>query len=265
MTTTPSDVPRLSIIIPCYNEQKNLEHGALVEVRDYVSTLPYPWEVLIVDDGSTDRSLELVEAFTAGAPGFKAYPIPHGTKPAAIREGIERSRGELVLFTDMDQSTPIQELDKLMTWADQGYEVVIGSRGMTREGFSVLRRAGSVAFRLLRGAFLLRDIRDTQCGFKLFRREVAARLFPKLQFFRADQSRDVRGWKVTAYDVELLHLCRRAGYRIKEVPVQWRNRDLSDTKGQSSEVARYVRESLDMGKQVLRVTLNQLRGYYRDL
>jgi len=259
------DAPHLSVIIPCYNEQKNLEAGALAEVQAYMVAQSYTWEVIIVDDGSTDDSLALVEDFVRDAPGFVSRPIPHGTKPAAIRKGIEESRSEYVLFTDMDQSTPIGELAKLLPWAEQGFDVIIGSRGMTREGFSILRRAGSVAFRLIRSIFLLRDIGDTQCGFKLFRREVAARLLPKLQFFRRDKAADTSGWKVTAYDVELLHLCRKAGFAIKEVPVEWLNRDLSDTKGQNSEAKRYIRESMDMGRQILRVTYNDLRGYYHDL
>lgn len=257
--------PLLSVVIPCYNEQKNLEAGALAEVRDYMVTQPYAWEVLIVDDGSTDNSMVLAELFAESAERFSLHPIPHGTKPAAIRKGIEQACGEYVLFTDMDQSTPIAELAKLLPWTEQGFDVVIGSRGMGREGFSVLRQTGSVVFRLIRSIFLLRDIKDTQCGFKLFRSDVAARLLPRLQFFRADRDRDVSGWKVTAYDMELLHLCRKAGYAIKEVSVEWRNRDLSDTKGTDSEAGRYIRESLDMAKQILRVTLNDARGYYRDL
>jgi len=257
--------PLLSVVIPCYNEQRNLEAGALAEVRDFMVTQPYTWEVLIVDDGSTDGSLALAETFTASAEHFSLHAIPHGTKPAAIRKGIEQARGQYVLFTDMDQSTPIAELAKLLPWTQQGFCVVIGSRGMGREGFSILRQTGSVVFRLIRSIFLLRDIKDTQCGFKLFRRDVAARLFPRLQFFRTDQDRDISGWKVTAYDVELLHLCRKAGYAIKEVSVEWRNRDLSDTKGQAGEASRYIGESLDMAKQILRVSLNDLRGHYRGL
>ncbi|MCU0520817.1 MAG: glycosyltransferase [Anaerolineae bacterium] len=262
-TDANAAVPWLSVIIPCYNEQKNLEHGVLAEVSTYLASRPYLWEVIVVDDGSTDDSLALVKSFVADEPGFAVQAIPHGTKPAAIAEGIRRARGELVLFADMDQSTPIQELDKLLPWSSE-FPVVIGSRGAEREGFTALRQAGSTVFRMLRATFLLRDVRDTQCGFKLFRREVLARLFGRLQFFRAAGAQ-VKGWKVTAYDVELLHLCRRAGYGIKEVTVAWRNRDLSDTKGQNGEAHRYLRESVDMVKQVLRVTLNQLRGYYDDL
>lgn len=255
--------PFISIIIPCYNEQKNLEHGVLNEVLHYVQAQTFTWEVIIVNDASTDASRQLVADFVAGRPGFTLYDIPHGGKPAAVWEGIQRARGEIVLFTDMDQSTPLAELDKLLPWYDQGYDVVIGSRGMTREGFSILRKAGSVAFRLLRQIFLLRGISDTQCGFKSCRREAALKAFPFLEFFK--QVARPTGWKVTAYDVELLHLWEKAGYQIKEVTVDWRNRDLSDTKGGQNESGRYIRESLDMGKQVARVSLNELRGEYKGI
>lgn len=160
----------------------------------------------------------------------------------------------------MDQSTPISELDKLLPWISQGYDMVIGSRGMAREGFSLIRKAGSIIFRALRGLFLLRDIADTQCGFKLCRRQIALELFPHLQFFKEKEK--PTGWKVTAYDVELLYLVERAGYRIKEVVVSWSNRDQSDTKSQTSDLRRYINESIDMARQVIRVKLNQLRGVY---
>ncbi len=257
----------LSVIIPCYNEQKNLEQGVLSQVYEYMIAQTYPWEVLIVNDESTDRSAALVEQFIGSLPqgreNFALHTIAHGGKPAAIWGGIQKARGEWLLFTDMDQSTPIHELAQLLPWTEQGHEVVIGSRGMTREGFSILRQVGSVVFRTLRGTFLLRDIKDTQCGFKLFRRDVAVRLFPRLEFFRRKEQ--AKGWKVTAYDVELLHLCKKAGYKIQEVTVEWRNADVSDTKGHAGEFSRYMRESMDMARQVIRVTRNQLQGLYNDV
>lgn len=187
----------------------------------------------------------------------------HGGKPAAVWAGIQHAQGEVVLFTDMDQSTPIGELDKLLPWHKQGYDMVIGSRGMTREGFSLIRKMGSVVFRAMRGLFLLRDIADTQCGFKLCRRQVAMELFPYLQFFK--QKKKPAGWKVTAYDVELLYLVEKAGYRIREVVVSWSNRDQSVTKSQAGDLSRYVNESIDMIRQIARVELNQLRGLYDDI
>jgi len=251
--------PAISVIIPCYNEAKNLQRGVLDEVYAYLRSQDVEWEVIIADDGSTDRSRELVEQTITGKPGFQLVALPHGGKPAAIWGGLQRARGDAVLFTDMDQSTPISELSKLLPWYRQGYDVVIGSRGTTREGFSVVRRVGSWVFRTMRSAFLLRHIHDTQCGFKLFRREPVIELFPQLQFFKEGAP---SGWKVTAYDVELLYLFERAGYTIKEVEVAWENRDVSDTKGQGGELGRYMRESWSMAREVLRVNVNRLRGLY---
>jgi len=250
----------ISVIIPCYNEEKNLQRGVLDEVYAYLRGQEIGWEVIIADDGSTDDSRELVERIIAGKPGFQLAALPHGGKPAAIWGGLQHASGEAVLFTDMDQSTPISELGKLLPWhLREGYDVVIGSRGTSREGFSVLRRVGSWVFRTMRSAFLLRQIHDTQCGFKLFRREPVLEIFPQLQFFKEDAP---SGWKVTAYDVELLYLFDRAGYTIKEVEVAWKNRDVSDTTGQGGELARYMRESWSMAREVLRVNVNRARGLY---
>jgi glycosyltransferase involved in cell wall biosynthesis len=254
--------PFLSIVIPCWNEEKNLEHGVLGEVYEYLIQQSYPWEVVIVDDGSTDNSKSLIERIIQDKPGFALLQIPHGGKPAAVWAGIQHATGELVLFTDMDQSTPINELGKLLPWYDQGFDVVIGSRGIGREGTSLLRKIGSVAFLTLRRLFLLRDIDDTQCGFKSCRRQAALAVFPRLQFFR--EKEQPLGWKVSAYDVELLYLLNKAGHPIKQVVVNWRNRDLSDTKSQKGELRRYIDESIEMAREVVRIKVNQLKGLYDE-
>jgi dolichyl-phosphate beta-glucosyltransferase len=255
-----NESPYITVVIPCYNEARNLERGVLAEVDDYLVRQPYTWEVVIVNDESTDDSKRLIEAFIADRPHFSLISIPHGGKPAAVWAGIQQARGELVLFTDMDQSTPIGELAKLLPWYDSGYQVVIGSRGAEREGFSLMRKLGSLVFRTLRGLFLLRGINDTQCGFKSCQRTAALAVFPKLQFFK--QANRPTGWKVSAYDVELLYLFDKAGCPIKEVEVTWLNRDVSDTKGQQGELRRYLRESLDMAREVYRVKRNESRGMY---
>jgi dolichyl-phosphate beta-glucosyltransferase len=256
----PTPQPVVSVIIPCYNEAKNLERGVLDEVYQYLAQQEYAWQVVIVNDESTDNSKSLIQHFIKGKERFTLFDIPHGGKPAAIWAGIQQARGDVVLFTDMDQSTPIVELSKLLPWYEQGYDMVIGSRGSAREGFSIVRKLGSFVFRTLRGLFLLRGIADTQCGFKLCRRQVALEIFPHLEFFKKKERPS--GWKVTAYDVELLFLVEKAGCRIKEVVVSWSNRDQSDTKSQTGELARYVHESVDMAKQVARVKLNHLKGLY---
>jgi glycosyltransferase involved in cell wall biosynthesis len=252
--------PLISVVIPCYNEEKNLERGVLDEVYRYLIGQDYTWEVIVVNDESTDNSRNLVRGFTDKTPGFSLLDIPHGGKPAAVWAGIQGARGEIVLFTDMDQSTPASELGKLLPWYESGFDVVIGSRGTAREGFSTLRRLGSTIFRGLRRMFLLRDISDTQCGFKSCRRDAALQVFPRLQFFK--RSDKPTGWKVSAYDVELLYLFERAGYRTKEIEVEWQNRDESDTKYQTGAMARYLKESLEMAKEVIRVKRNQVKGLY---
>lgn len=254
--------PSVSVVIPCWNEQKNLEGGVLDEVHAYLSQQPYPWELIVVDDGSTDRSRDLVAQFRAEKGNVTLLDIPHGGKPAAVWAGIRAARSDIVLFTDMDQSTPIGELDKLLPGYQEGFDVVIGSRGIAREGTSALRKAGSVAFLSLRRLALLHDIVDTQCGFKSCRREAALEVFPRLQYFK--QKERPKGWKVSAYDVELLYLFDRAGYRVKEVVVQWYNRDRSDTKSQQGELSKYLQESLEMAREVLRVKRNELRGLYGE-
>ena len=263
MTQDERGRPYLSVVIPCYNEEKNLERGVLGEVHGYLARQDYGWEAIIVNDESTDDSRRLIEQFVGDRPGFSLVNIPHGGKPAAVWAGIQEARGAIVLFTDMDQSTPLEESEKLLPWYECGCDVVIGSRGTQREGFSIVRRLGSAVFRTLRRLFLLRDISDTQCGFKSCRREAALEVFPQLQFFA--QKERPEGWKVSAYDVELLHLFEKAGYTLKEVEVEWLNRDESDTKDQTGSLARYLRESLEMTREVFRVRLNELKGLYDEV
>jgi dolichyl-phosphate beta-glucosyltransferase len=255
--------PTISVIIPCYNEAKNLERGVLDEVYRYLAEQVFSWEVVIVNDESTDNSRSLIQDVIQNKNNFSLFDIPHGGKPAAVWGGIQQAKGQAVLFTDMDQSTPIHELDKLLPWYQQGFDVVIGSRQTTREGTSAIRKLGSVVFLSLRRLFLLRDIQDTQCGFKLCRHQVALELFPHLEFLR--QKEQPTGWKVTAFDVEFLYLVERAGYRTKEVLVSWKNRDESDTKGQQGDLSRYVRESINMAQEVARVKLNQIKGLYDEV
>jgi dolichyl-phosphate beta-glucosyltransferase len=253
-------LPMISVVIPCYNEGKNLARGVLDEVDAYMRQQAYAWEVIVVNDESSDDSRELIQRFVTGRPGYQLVDIPHGGKPAAVWAGIQAACGGIVLFTDMDQSTPISELAKLLPWYNQGYDVVIGSRGMTREGFSLFRKLGSVAFRTFRRTFMLREISDTQCGFKSSRRAAALQVFPRLQFFK--QTERPKGWKVSAYDVELLFLFEQAGHRIKEIEVDWSNRDRSDTKQHRNGLMQYMDESLDMLREIMRVKRNQMRGFY---
>lgn len=249
----------ISIVIPCYNEEANLKRGVLDEVFDFLQSQSYPWEVIIADDASTDKSLELCEQFASHHPNFKVIRLPHGGKPHAVFGGIKEAKGDIILFTDMDQSTPISELQKLLFWFDEGFDVVIGSRGIQREGFSIIRKIMSRIFRILRSAVLLPNISDTQCGFKAFKRGVAREIFPMLSFFNSQ--RKSKGWVVSAFDVELLFIANKWGFKIKEVEVEWIHRDESTTKEKKGK--KFIDESIEMVREVLSVFWNNLRGQYK--
>jgi len=246
--------PYLSIVIPCYNEKENIKRGVLDEVSDFLRKQNFNWEVIISDDGSTDNSRELLRQVITNKAGFKLKENVHGGKPSAVWGGIKEALGEYVLFADMDQSTPVSELLKIIPYFGK-YDVVIGSRGVEREKFSVVRKLGSNVFRIFRKVILLRSIDDTQCGFKAFKTEVAKKIFPMLEFFK--QKKEIKGWKVTSFDVELLFIAQKLGLKIKEVPVEWKDRDVSRGKQKS-----YFKESKEMLMQILRVKINDLRGLY---
>lgn len=250
-----SSSPCLSVVVPCYNESENLQRGVLEEMVDYLDTQDYEYEVIISDDGSSDDSREIVRRRLEDKPHCRLLENEHGGKPHAVWHGIKAVEGEIVLITDMDQSTPISELGKLLPFFTGEYDVVIGSRGVERENFPLYRRMGSSVFRFFRRLFLLPNIIDTQCGFKAMRTAVAREIFPRLEVIREPVS--VKGWKVTAFDVELLFLAKRGGYEIAEVEVEWADRDVSRGKGRS-----YLAESREMAMQILRVKYNAWRGFY---
>ena len=249
----------LTIIIPCYNEEANLKTGVLEEIYGFLRTKDFSWEVIVSDDGSSDKSREIVKEDIKSWGNFKLLENPHGGKPAALLSGIKKAKGEYILFTDMDQSTPIGGLDKLLPQLNKRYEVVIGSRGLVRKNFPLYRRLGAIAFMSIRRSLILPEISDTQCGFKLFNTQALKKAFPRLNFF--ERKEKVSGWKVTSFDVELLHILKSLGYKIAEVPVSWDDKDISKEKG--GGVGRYVRESREMFGQIIRVKLNDLRGRYK--
>lgn len=248
----------ISIVIPCYNEENNLKRGVLSEVYDFLKTQQIDWEVIVCNDESTDNSLKLIQEFVSKHQGFRCLDLPHGGKPSAVWGGIKEAKYPIVLFTDMDQSTPLKELTKLMPYFDQGYDVVIGSRGIDRQGASLVRKIMARGFLLGRRLFLLRSIIDTQCGFKAFKTDLAKKLFPELQFFK-DKS-EKKGWRVSAFDVELLFMTQKWGYKIKEVLVNWKDEDSSTTKG--DDATRFKKESKQMLQEIIRVKRNDLRGLY---
>lgn len=247
--------PKVSVIIPNYNEKENLKRGVLQEMADFLKTANFNWEVIINDDGSTDGSLKILQDFIKQNKGFKLIKARHGGKAQGLWNGIQKAQGEIVLFTDMDQSTPLKEINQLLPWYKNGFNLVFGSRGKARKNFPPVRQLTSWGFRVVRQLFLLKNVVDTQCGFKSLQRQVALEIFPQLSVIKNKQT--AKGWTVSAYDVELLFLAQKKGYKLKEVDVRWQDQDTSTTKSKN-----FVTESVDMLKQILTVKFNDLRGRY---
>ena len=168
---------KLSIVITNYNEKANLRRGVLDQIKNYLSDALFPWEVIINDDGSTDGGDAIIAEFVKNNKNFHLIKSNHAGKAAGIWNGIKKAQGEIVLFTDMDQSTPLNEVEKLLPWFNDDYQVVFGSRGKMRKNFPFMRQLTSWGFRFVRGLFLLHDVVDTQCGFKALETKAAKHLF----------------------------------------------------------------------------------------
>ena len=245
----------LSVVIPSYNEMVNLQKGVLDKVEHYLAKRKITHEVIVVDDGSDDGSCEFVEEFTKDNPKFRLIKNPHTGKAGAVIAGILAAEGEIILFTDMDQATPIEEINKLLPYFDEGFDIVIGSRNTHRRGAPLTRILMGRSMMFLRDLIVgTRGISDTQCGFKAFKKDVADKLFTKVNtLHKGFQS--ISGSAVTAgFDVEFLFLAQKMGYKIKEVPVNWL---YVETRRVSP-----VRDSLDGFIDLLQIKVRDLKGQY---
>jgi dolichyl-phosphate beta-glucosyltransferase len=229
--------PRLSVVVPCYNEEQRLPR-TIEQIERHLDGKHASYELILVDDGSTDGTRLVMDtaAERNGSVHVEALPQNRG-KGRALAVGVAAARGEEVLVTDADLSTPIEELDKLQAALDGGAGVAIGSRALRASRVEVSQPLYRVlmgkGFNLIVQAVLLPGIWDTQCGFKLFRSDVARDAFAHL-------STDGFG-----YDPEVLYHARKKGVRIAEIPVVWRNS--APTKVSP------VRSSLDMLRHVMKV------------
>ena len=232
--------PFLSVVIPAYNEEERLP-PTLARIGEYLAEQSYESEIVVVDNASSDRTSDV-----ARPSGATVLAEPRRGKGAAVRTGMLAARGEYILFSDADLSTPIEEVERLLEALRRGHDIAIASRGLAESKLPVRQpwyrelvgRVGNVVVRLA----AVHGIADTQCGFKLFPREVAHRLF------------GAQLMTGIAFDMEILFLAQRLGLRIAEVPVTWV--DSPDTR-----ISR-VRDSLDALKDLARIRWNWLRGRY---
>lgn len=243
----------LSVIIPAFNESENLKKGVLGEVENYLSKQPYEWEVIIVDDGSTDGSTSLIEEFIKPSKRFKLIKNNHAGKAIAVMTGLIQSKGEIGLFTDMDQATPISEIEKLLPHFDQGFDIVIGSR-KGRKGAPLIRKLMAFGFSLLRTIILGLPFRDTQCGFKAFSRKSIEVIFPVLQERWRKHLKEKGAAVNAAFDVETLFLAKKKRFKIKEVSVDWHH--------VGTERVQVIKDSFDAIVDILKIRINDLLGRY---
>jgi dolichyl-phosphate beta-glucosyltransferase len=252
------DTPLLTVVVPAYNEERRLPES-LRQILEYLGQQPYPAEVLVADDGSSDGTAAYVEQAAAKHPGLRLLRLDHRGKGYAVRAGALAARGSFVLLCDADMAVPIEEWERLRDALESGYHVAIGSRegvGATREGEPWHRHVMGRVFNLIIRIVAVGNFQDTQCGFKAMHRSVAEDLFRRVRIY-GDDAPTVQGSAVTAYDVELLFLAVKRGYRVAEIPVPWRY-------GEETKVSA-VRDSWRNLGDTLRVRWNALRGAYRDL
>jgi dolichyl-phosphate beta-glucosyltransferase len=251
------DTIYLSVIIPCYDEMANLQKGVLDKIEHFLEKKKVSYEVIIADDGSKDGSVTFIEEFIKDNPHFHLIKNPHYGKAGAVTTGMLQAKGQYRLFTDMDQATPIEQIDTLLPFVESGqYDVAIGSRNSQRKGAPLDRLIISKASIILRKYIVgLREISDTQCGFKLFTGQATEDIFGRYKKIRHGFEK-IKGTAITfGSDIELLYLAKKHRYKIKEVPVEWLHVE--------TRRVNPFRDSVQGVLDLLRIRRNILLGVYR--
>ena len=247
----------VSIVVPAYNEAARLP-DSLSEIVTYLEKQPYSWEVVVVDDGSLDETGAQADTFARAYRDPTAVRVirnPHCGKAYAVRTGVFQARGQHIIVCDADLSMPIEEIHKFMLVLESGYDLALGSReglGAHRYGEPAYRHLMGRVFNHLVRLLVVGRYKDTQCGFKGFRRSSAREIFGRLKLYSSPER--VKGPMVTGFDVEVLHVAHKAGYRIKEIPIEWHYRPGSKVNP--------LKDTWRMVRDVAQVRLNDLRGQY---
>jgi len=238
-------LPFLSIIIPAYNEASRLPN-TLLQIDAFINTQPYQAEIIVVENGSSDDTLMVARQMMEKVSNLKVLHEEKRGKGWAVRRGMHNARGDYRFICDADLSMPIEELPRFFPPQLQDAAIAIASReapGAQRFNEPQYRHLIGRVFNGLVRLLLLPGLQDTQCGFKCFRADAAQRIFPFLT---------IKGW---TFDAEALFIARRLGYSIQEIPIPWHHHPHSNI--------RVLRDSLQMGRDVLRIRWNALKGIYQ--
>jgi dolichyl-phosphate beta-glucosyltransferase len=233
----------LSIVIPAYNEEGRIG-TSLTEIYSFLKKRNYDFEIIVVDDGSKDKTLNLLSEYSQNIPNLIVLKNESNQgKGFSVKKGVLNSKGDIILYTDADLSTPIGELDKLIYWLDEGYPISIGSRDLpesqvNRHQAWYRELMGKIFNRIIR-LILNLDYHDTQCGFKCFRNDAALEIFKGLRLC---------GF---SFDVEMLFIAKHRGIKVKEVPIRWHNSPESKVK--------IVRDSSKMLWDILKLRFNNFK------
>jgi len=236
--------PFLSIIIPAYNEQSRLPN-TLGQVFHFLAKQSFKSEVIVVENGSTDKTFEVVQKFAEQHKNLRVIHNEERGKGGAVQRGVREAHGEYVFICDADLSMPVEEISKFLPRALKDFDIAIGSReapGAVRYNEPYYRHLTGRVFNMLIRLMVLPNLQDTQCGFKCLRAEVARDIFP---------FQTLTGW---AFDVELLYIAHHHGYGILEIPIDWYFN--ADSK------VRVLRDSWRMFIDLLVIRRNARRGRY---
>jgi len=236
----------LSVIIPSYNEEKSIGK-TLREISNYLRKQPYTWEIVVVSDGSKDNTAQEVRVLSSEIDNLRLIDNKdnHG-KGYVVRQGMIESRGKYRVFTDADNSTAIDHIERMWPEFEKGFDIVIGSRDIKGAVLAVpqswiRRRIGDIFNIMVQAVCGLWGIWDTQCGFKGFTEKAVNEVFPKCVIDRF------------AFDPEILVVSRKYGYKIKEVPVTWINNPDSRVN---------MKSMVNMAKDLFRIRFNMIKGLY---
>jgi glycosyltransferase involved in cell wall biosynthesis len=236
--------PFLSLIIPAHNEEARLP-DTLNQVFEFAGKQSYTMEVLVVENGSQDNTLQIAQDFANVYPQLRVLQNPESGKGRAVQQGMLAAQGEYRFMCDVDFSMPIDEINRFLPPALDGYDIAIASReapGAVRHGEPLYRHFVGRIYNGLIRRMALPGLQDTQCGFKCFKGDVAEDLFPR---------QTLTGW---SFDVEILFIARLLLYRVIEIPIHWYYNPHSKIKVAS--------DSFKMGADLLKIRLNALRGVY---